>query len=167
MRAFAILKKVADAFGAALFLFTFVGFLVQVFWRYALNSPLPWTEEAVLIAFVWSIFWATAFIVPLRDHVTFDVAYDAVSDRTRRIFDIVSMAALLIAFVILIPYTWEYLDFLTRKKSPVLRLPMHWIYGCYLLFVVAVAVQAAWRLWHLLRPGGRGTPPHREAPDAV
>ena len=151
MRVLAILKRISDAIGVALFCATFFGFLVQVFWRYALDKPLPWTEEAVLIAFVWSIFWATAFIVPLRDHVTFDVVYDAVGVRTRRVFDFISMAALLVAFAMLIPYTWDYLEFLTRKKSPVLRLPMDLIFGCYLLFVVAVAVQAAWRIWQTFK----------------
>ncbi|WP_099823986.1 TRAP transporter small permease [Oceaniglobus indicus] len=154
MKIVAITKAIADAIGALLFLFTFAGFVVQVFWRYALNAPLPWTEEAVLIAFVWSVFWATAFMVPLRAHVTFDVVHDAVSPRTRRVFDLVSMAALLGAFVLLIPYTWDYLDFLTRKKSPVMRLPMHWVFSCYILFVVAVAVQAAWRIGQILRPRG-------------
>ncbi len=156
MRGLAILKRIADGVGALLFLVTFVGFLVQVFWRYVLNAPLPWTEEAVLIAFVWSIFWATAFVVPLRDHVTFDVVYDAVGPRTRRAFDLISMGALLVAFAMLVPYTWDYLDFLTRKKSPVMRLPMDLIFGCYLLFVVAVAVQAAWRIWQILRVPNHG-----------
>lgn len=155
MKTFAILKRCSDAVGVLLFIFTFVGFMVQVFWRYVLNAPLPWTGEAVLIAFVWSVFWATAFMVPLRGHVTFDVVYDLVDDPTKRVFAIISMVVLLIAFVILIPYTWDYLDFLTRKKSPVLRIPMHLVFSCYLIFVVAVAIQAAWKVAQLLRPGWR------------
>ena len=155
MKTLAVLKKLSDAVGVLLFLFTFIGFNVQVFWRYVLNSPLPWTEEAVLIAFVWSVFWATAFMVPLRGHISFDVVYDVVGDRTRRVFAMISMAALLIAFLMLIPYTWDYLEFLTRKKSPVMRIPMDLIYSCYMVFVVAVVIQAAWRLAQLFRPGWR------------
>lgn len=153
MKTLHALKTGADVVGVLLFLLTFLGFVVQVFWRYVLDTPLPWTGEVVLIAFVWSVFWATAFMVPLREHVTFDVVHDMVGERTRRVFGVISMLALLIAFAILIPYTWDYLEFLTRKKSPVLRLPMQYVFACYMLFVVAIVVQAGWRLGELLLPG--------------
>lgn len=141
-----LLKRVADWIGVALFLTAFCGFLVQIYYRYVLNNPLQWTEEFTMIAFIWTVFWAAAFLVPIREHVSFEVVYDVVSPRVRRAFSIVSMILVIVAFVILIPATWEYLDFLTRKKSPVLRLPMHLIYGCYLVFLVGFVIQAVARL---------------------
>ncbi|QDY71081.1 TRAP transporter small permease [Qingshengfaniella alkalisoli] len=136
----------ADAVGAALFLSAFTGFIIQIFYRYAMQRPLLWTEEFTMIAFIWAVFWAAAFNVPIREHVSFDVIYDVVSPQARRVFCIVSMLALIAAFFILIPYTWDYLDFLTRKKSSVLRIPMHFVYGCYLLFLLGFSAQAIWRL---------------------
>lgn len=149
------LKRGADAVGVLLFLVAFCGFIIQVFFRYVLNQPLAWTEEATMIAFIWTVFWAAAFMVPVRGHVTFDVVYDVVSPRLRRIFTLCTMALIVIAFTILIPYTLDYLQFLMRKKSSVLRFQMTWIYGCYLLFIVAFAIQAAWRIYRLLRPDWR------------
>ena len=149
------LKLGADTVGVLLFLAAFSGFIIQIFFRYVLNSPLAWTEEATLIAFIWTVFWAAAFMVPIREHVTFDVVYDVVSDEMKRRFTFVSMVLVVIAFVLLVPRTLDYLDFLLRKKSPVLRIPMTWIYGCYLLFVVAFALQAVWRIRNLLRSGWR------------
>ncbi|WMS41440.1 TRAP transporter small permease [Acuticoccus sp. MNP-M23] len=149
------LKRGADAVGVLLFLATFAGFIVQIFYRYVLNSPLAWTEEATMIAFIWAVFWAAAFMVPIREHVTFDVVYDVVPERVRRIFALVSMALIFVAFVILIPYTLDYLDFLLRKKSPVIRVRMTWVYGCYLLFVAGFVVQAGFRFYGLLRPNWR------------
>ncbi len=150
-----LLKRAADWIGVALFLGAFCGFLVQVVYRYALNNPLRWTEEFTMIAFIWTVFWAAAFLVPIREHVSFEVVYDVVSERTRRIFAIFSMVMLIIAFLLLIPATWDYLDFLTRKKSPVLRLPMHLIYGCYMLFLVGFTIQAVARLAALFGSGWR------------
>ena len=150
-----MLKKGADYVGALLFISAFTGFIVQVYFRYVLNKPLAWSEEATMIAFIWTVFWAAAFMVPIKEHVSFDVVYDVVSERTKRILSIIAMLVLVIAFVILIPYTLDYLDFLFRKKSPVLRIQMTWIYGCYLLFIVAFSAQAAWRLFHLLGPKWR------------
>ena len=118
-----LLKKAADAIGVLLFLFAFSGFIVQIFYRYVMNAPLLWTEEVTMIAFIWTVFWAAAFMTPIQSHVSFDVVYDIVNPKTRRIFCIISMLALFISFVLLVPATWDYLQFLTRKKSSVLRLP--------------------------------------------
>lgn len=151
-----ILKQGADYVGVLLFLSAFSGFIIQVFFRYVLNQPLAWSEEATMIAFIWTVFWAAAFMVPIKDHVSFDVVYDVVSQRTKRVFTIFSMILLFVAFVMLVPRTFDYLDFLLRKKSPVLRIQMTWVYGCYVLFLIAFAIQAAWRLYHLFRSTWRG-----------
>jgi TRAP-type C4-dicarboxylate transport system permease small subunit len=147
------LKEGADLIGVLLFTVAFLGFIVQVFFRYVMNSPILWTEEVTMIAFVWTVFWAAAFMVNIREHVTFDVVYEAMPPQIKRVMAIFAMVMLIIAFVLLIPATWDYLQFLLRKRSPVLRLPMTWIYACYLLFVVNFTIQAAWRLWRLFSPG--------------
>lgn len=149
------LKRGADLVGVLLFLAAFSGFIVQIFFRYVLNEPLAWTEEATMIAFIWTVFWSAAFMVPVREHVTFDVVYDIVSAPTRRVMTMVTLSMIIVAFVVLVPYTYDYLDFLQRKKSPVLRYQMTWIYGCYLVFIVAFAIQSAWRLYSLFRPNWR------------
>nr|WP_272212031.1 TRAP transporter small permease [Marinicella sp. W31]MDC2877926.1 TRAP transporter small permease [Marinicella sp. W31] len=146
------LKAVADAIGALFFLSAFVGFIIQIFYRYVMNRPLLWTEEFTMIAFIWAVFWAAAFCVPIREHVSFDVVYDIVPERARRFFTMFSMVMLIAAFALLIPYTWDYLDFLTRKKSSVLRIPMNLVYGCYLFFLFGFTVQAIWRLIRLSGP---------------
>lgn len=147
------LKIVADSIGVGLFTIAFTGFIVQVFFRYVVNRPILWTEEVTMIAFVWTVFWAAAFIVNIREHVTFDVVYEVMSPKVKRIMAIFSMIVLIGTFLVLIPATWDYLEFLLRKKSPVLRIPMAWIYGCYILFVVNFTIQAALRLWRLFMPG--------------
>ncbi|PLW76900.1 TRAP transporter small permease [Cohaesibacter celericrescens] len=145
-----LLKKAANTIGVLLFLTAFCGFIVQIFYRYVLNLPLLWTEEVTMIAFIWAVFWAAAFITPIREHVSFDVVYEMVSVKKRRIFSIISMVVLIIAFCMLVPHTLDYLEFLMRKKSAVLRLPMHWIYGCYFLFLCGFIIQAVHRVWKLL-----------------
>ncbi|MFN3663792.1 TRAP transporter small permease [Yoonia sp.] len=150
-----LLSQVANAVGGLLFITAFGGFIVQIFFRYVIGEPLRWTEEFTMIAFIWTVFWVAAFVVPIREHVSFDVVYDVVSPRVRRVFAIFSMVMVIAAFGILIPYTLEYLDFLQRRRSPVMRWPMHWIYGCYLLFVVGFALKAAARLFLLVGPDWR------------
>lgn len=150
-----VLKGGADTIGVLLFVVAFSGFIVQIFFRYVMGNPVLWTEEVTMIAFVWTVFWAAAFMVNIREHVTFDVLYEVVTPETRRLLAIFSMVVLIFGFALLIPATWDYLVFLLRKKSAVLRVQMTWIYGCYLLFVVNFTIQAAWRLWLLFSPKWR------------
>ncbi|MCA0938701.1 TRAP transporter small permease [Salipiger pacificus] len=150
-----LLSRAADAIGIVMFLAAFCGFIVQIFFRYVMGTPLVWSEEFVMIAFIWTVFWAAAFLVPIREHVTFDVVYDVVSPKTQRVMAIFTMIVAIIAFGLLFLPTLDYLDFLTRKKSPVLRIPMHWIYGCYLLFVAGLSLKMAGRLLRLFGPRWR------------
>lgn len=144
-----LLSKLADSIGALFFLAAFSGFIIQVFYRYVLNDPIRWSEELIMIAFIWVVFWAAAFMVPIKRHVTLEVVYDIVPPKTKRIFAIISMLVIIVSFVILMPATLDYLDFLTRKKSPVLRVPMHLIYSCYLLFLIGFTVKSGIRLCKL------------------
>ncbi|HWV19429.1 MAG TPA: TRAP transporter small permease [Devosia sp.] len=147
-----VLKEGADLIGVLLFTTAFLGFIVQIFFRYVVNRPILWTEEVTMIAFVWTVFWAAAFMVNIREHVSFDVVYEVMSPQVKRIMAIFSMVVLIGTFLLLIPATWDYLEFLLRKRSPVLRISMTWVYGCYLLFVVNFTIQAAVRLWRLFTP---------------
>jgi TRAP-type C4-dicarboxylate transport system permease small subunit len=150
LRVLKTLKLGTDMIGSLLFFATFVGFVVQIFFRYALNSPVVWTEEVTMIAFLWTVFWSAAFMVRIKEHVCFDVVYDVVSPRVRRLFAIYAMVLLAVAFLLLMPKTVDYLQFLMRKRSPVLRIPMHYIYAGYLLFLFNFTIQALWRLKGLL-----------------
>jgi TRAP-type C4-dicarboxylate transport system permease small subunit len=140
------LKRAADIVGAVLFLLTFAGFLIQIFARYVLNHPLGWSEEYTMIVFIWTVFWAAAFMVPERNHVSFDVVYELAAPQGRRVLTIISMLCLVVAFVILLPAAFDYIAFMARKKSPVMLLPMSYVYGSYLLFVASFIVQGLWRL---------------------
>ncbi|KUP91602.1 TRAP transporter small permease [Tritonibacter horizontis] len=150
-----LLSRAADVVGITLFLAAFAGFILQVFFRYVMGTPLIWSEEFVMIAFIWTVFWAAAFIVPIREHVTFDVVYVVLSPAWQRALAIFAMITGIIAFGLLVLPVLDYLDFLTRKKSPVLRIPMHWIYGCYLFFVVGFLFKLLARLIQLLGPNWR------------
>jgi TRAP-type C4-dicarboxylate transport system permease small subunit len=85
-----------------------------------------------------------------RDHVSFDIVYDFVSPKTRRVMTIVSLALMVAAFILLLAPTWDYMEFLMRKKTSVLRIPKIYVFGVFMLFLVAFAAQGGWRLRGLL-----------------
>lgn len=144
------LKKGADLVGVLLFLATFTGILLQVFFRYVLDSPVAWSEEYTMIAYMWTVFWAAAFMVSEREHVSFDIVYDTASPYARRLMAIVALVFLIVAFILLMPPTWDYLEFLTRRRTSVLRIPRVWVFGVFFVFLIAFTAQSGWRLRGLL-----------------
>lgn len=143
----------ADNVAVALLAAMFVAFILQIFTRYVINYPLGWTLEVCLTTWLWLVFWSSAFVLTERDHVTFDLFYLTAGERTRRVFAIVSAAAILAGFLAALPATLDYITFYKIKKSATLRIRLDIVFSVYALFAFAVIVRSAFRLWFLARGG--------------
>lgn len=152
-RAVGLLRTAAEGVAAAMLAAMFLTFVLQIFSRYVLDAPLGWTLELTLTLWVWIVFFGCAFVVRDRDHVTFDILYLAVGSRTRRVFAMISAAAIAIGFAVSLLPTWDYIDFLKIKKSATLRIPLRTVFSIYALFLVVLAVRAAWSFVRALRQG--------------
>jgi len=147
------LRARADNVAVALLTAMFVAFVLQIFTRYVINYPLGWTLEVCLTTWLWLVFWSSAFVLKERDHVTFDLFYLMSSDRVRRIFALVSAAAILAGFLAALPATIDYITFYKIKKSATLRIRLDVVFSVYALFAFAVIVRSAMRVWYLARGG--------------
>ena len=147
-------NKAANAIGGGLFLALFIVFIVQIAARFCFNKPLPWTDEAAVILYVWVILWAAAFIVPEREHVVFDLVWNSVNQRTRQVMQIVGN--LMVGGLALcgIPASWDYVHFMAREGTPVLGLPFMWVFLPFVLLLVALVVRSAWAILDALRGVG-------------
>ncbi|MBT4161628.1 MAG: TRAP transporter small permease [Gammaproteobacteria bacterium] len=145
------LVKFTEAVAAALLLALFLSFLLQIFSRYILLQPFGWTVELCLTLWIWIVFWGNAFVVRHDQHVRFDMLYRAVQPRTRRLFALVSAAAIATAMAVSLYPTWDYVDFMKIQKSASLRIPLSTIFSVYIIFMAATALTYAWRFYQLLR----------------
>jgi TRAP-type C4-dicarboxylate transport system permease small subunit len=107
----------------ASFVMLFVLFVINVFYRYALNAPLTWPYELITLGFVWTAIFAATYVRRIHAHVHFSLAYDAVSPKTQRIFRILANGAVVIAFAIAIPATLDWVLFMGFKKTANLKIP--------------------------------------------
>src|ERR1700675_385098 len=105
------LRRCADLVGAGIFAVLFLSLVVQVVRRFVFGAPAAWTEELAAIAFVWVIFWGTAFTVPLQAHVAVDFAVANFGPRVRRALYALGLAALGACFLWALPGTADYLRF--------------------------------------------------------
>ena len=147
-------RKAANAVGGGLFLILFLVFVVQVTARFAFNKPMPWTDEAAVILYVWVILWAAAAIVPEREHVVFDLVWNACGRRGRRVMRIVGNGALGALAAWALPACWDYVHFMQREGTPVLGVSFMWVFLPFVLMLGALVVRSVWGIVQALRGEG-------------
>lgn len=146
-------KRFAESVAVVAFAAMFAAFIVQIASRYLFNSPISWTLEVCLIAYVWVVFWSSDILVKEREHIVFDVLFNMAPPAVRRWFAVFVTLSLVLVFAAALPGTADYIAFLGRRRSTVLHVPMPVVFGGFLVFVVAVVVSGLIRLRRLLRPG--------------
>jgi TRAP-type C4-dicarboxylate transport system permease small subunit len=149
----AVWNRLASMVAVVAFAVMFAAFMVQIFSRYVLNAPISWTLEVCLIAYVWIVFWSSGILLKERQHIVFDVLYNLAPVKPRRWLAIINTASLFVVFLIALPGVYDYTAFITRRTSTTLHIPMQYVFGGFLIFVIAVVIQAAFRLWRLARSG--------------
>jgi C4-dicarboxylate transporter, DctQ subunit len=150
------LRKRAENVIVALFAIMFISFLLQIAFRYLLDRPLGWTDEVVVLCWVWLVLWGAAFILSDKDEIRFDIVYELVPERTRRTFTVISSLALVVLFVVSLPASWNYVLFMKREKSAYLGMPFDYLYSIYIIFSVACIVKHVRIAWNAFR--GRESP---------
>jgi len=147
------LSRWADSVGAGVFAVLFSSLVAQVGLRFVFGAPAAWTEELAAIAFIWVIFWGTAFTVPLPSHVAVDFVVPRFAPSVRRALYALGLAALGGCFLWALPGIADYLTFMMRERTPVLD----WPYGAVYSVFIAAAVMVVLRcLAAIVRPEASG-----------
>lgn len=79
-RTLAVVRIACIALATALFVIV----VVAVFGRYVFGFALSWTEEVPRYLLIWVSFLGAAACVAKREHVGFDILFNALPDRVRR-----------------------------------------------------------------------------------
>jgi len=145
------LRRGAAAIGAGLFATLFVVFLVQITARFGFNKPLPWTDEAAVMLYVWVILWSAAFVVPEREHVMFDLVWSAVGRRARQTMRVLGHALIGGLAAWALPASWDYVRFMGREGTPVLGVSFQWVFLPFALLLAALVARSAWGIVRALR----------------
>lgn len=143
--------KGANALGAALFVALFLVFMVQIAARFGFGRPLPWTDEAAVVLYVWVILWASAFVVAEREHVMFDLVWNACGRRARQVMRITGNLMLGGLAAWALPASWDYVQFMAREGTPVLGIPFMWVFLPFVLLLAALVLRSVVNIWRAAR----------------
>jgi TRAP-type C4-dicarboxylate transport system permease small subunit len=144
------LRQAADHVAAAMFVAVFLIFNYKIFTRYFEHNEAVWADEVLVILFIWIIFWAQSFIVRDKDQITFDLVYRLLPPRGQRVAALARYLLIGGIFLWSLPGSLGYIQFLWREHTPVLNLPLDWVYACFGLFLIAVIVRCAFGIRKLL-----------------
>jgi TRAP-type C4-dicarboxylate transport system permease small subunit len=147
--------QAANLICGLMFAAVFLIFNYKIITRYLEHDEAVWADEVSVILFVWIVFWASAFLVPDRQQITFDLVYRHAGERTRRWMALARLVLVGGIFLYALPGSIDYILFLWRERTPVLNLRLDIIYSCFGIFLVAVVLRSAWSIVRLLGPQWR------------
>ena len=145
------LRRRAENVCAALLVAMFLCFILQIASRYVFNYPLGWTDEVSVLCWIWCILWGAVFALRERDEVRFDIIYSSASEKTRRIFTVVTGVVVIVLFAIALPAVIAYVTFLKVERSAYLGIRLDYLYSIYVLFSAGVIVRYAALTWRAIR----------------
>lgn len=145
------LRRRAENVAVALLSLMFATFICQIFFRYVLNSPLGWSEEVIIVTWLWTVLWGAAFVLGEAEEIRFDIIYSSISERTRRVFTVITGLVLIAAYVISLPAAYDYVSFMKVEHSAYLRVPLNWMYSIFIAFTVACIARYCWLVYSAVR----------------
>ena len=170
------LTRIAELITAILLAVIFITFLLQIFTRYAPKIawlapfsiveswmaslvPIGWTVNLISLLWVWLIFVGCSFALQDRDHVTFDVFYNAVPLQWRRIFAVITAGLLMGVFAYALGPTFDAIfgsRLMDLKKIQTIVLPISgekiaikWLFAPVVLFMVVTILRSGMQLYKL------------------
>ena len=157
------LRNAANFIGTLSYSVLFVTFIFQVTMRFAFNKPLSWSDELIVILYVFSMFWAGAFMLKEKDHVMLDIVYEHLGPQGKRISCIAYSLIVGGLFLWAVPASFSYVKFMMREDTPVLGVPYAYVFATFILFLIAIGFFYLKKLITLFGPAWKdevGLVPH-------
>jgi TRAP-type C4-dicarboxylate transport system permease small subunit len=138
-----VLRRVMEVTTVAMVAVYAVLILLQVFFRYALNSSLTWSEELVMYILLWSVMVGSAIATDRGAHIALNPLDPHLTPRWRRIRAIAADACTVSFCGILLYYGLILIVRTQMMTSPAAGIPMKYVYaampvGAALIIILSV-----------------------------
>lgn len=130
-----ILDIVLEWSAIIIFSIIFIVVLLQIVFRYFLNSPLVWTEELSRYLFIWISFLGWVFATRNGSHIRISALIDALPQLVRRALTLIN--AIMVIFLAVI-MTWQGIIMTARSTS----VPTTTLFFSFALVYAAVPISS-------------------------
>ncbi|GHU28529.1 hypothetical protein AGMMS50256_10990 [Betaproteobacteria bacterium] len=139
-----VARKAAEYLTALLFCTLFFAFVSQIFMRYALNSPLNWSEELSIICYMWIVFVACSFTLRDGQHVIFTIVVQSLPQRARTVLALVSSLVIVVMLLRVSYGIFDYITFMKVEKTPALFLRKDYVFSIFIVFIAMLVLRCLW-----------------------
>lgn len=120
---------------AATFIIMFSVFVIQIIARYIFRAPLAWAYEITVSCYLWTVVLGACLAQRERSHVVFTLIYDKLPLRLRAFSSFLGSALVAVAFIWSFVPSCEFVAFMSRQKTSVLRIGLNIVYAPYIPFL--------------------------------
>lgn len=117
-------------------LVTFIAFIVNVIARYAINAPINACYELCLAGLVWCLLLSAPYAARKHNNVAFTLVYDHMNPVGQLVFRLIGNGFLIFCFAMMLYPCYDWVMFMHRKFTAVLRIRMDIIYFPFVVFNV-------------------------------
>lgn len=124
----------------------FVTFIIGIFSRYIFKTPVEWTYEVSLLAYMWTTYFGASYAYKRNDHVVFGLFYDGRGPGMKRFLRILYNLVVAVAMAILFyPATMTILR--RTAKTGTLLWPQKYVFLPFAFMLVAVCLRCLYNIY--------------------
>jgi len=142
-----VFDLIEQGFGVLFLLVMFFSVLIQIFFRYVLQSPLTWTEEASRYSFIWIVLLGAAFAVRRKEHVVMEVLVKRFPPSLQRYISLILNTIILISLIYLLPVSWRFFWFVKDVSAPTLKISWGFLFFSAPLSMALMTIHTFIRLF--------------------
>ena len=127
---------------------------IGVFFRYVLNSAIPWTEEADRYLFIWLSFIGASITMRRTAHIAVDILVRSFDAGLRRWVALLTQAFVLAFLVVVFLASRPVIEVTSLTHATATDIPISWVYlavpvGCVLIAIETLRLMT--RTWKSLK----------------
>lgn len=115
--------------------------IIQVFFRYVLNSPLIWSEECARYMFVWTVMLGLGYNVRTNNNISVSLVTSRLPRGVQRGMEYITDLIVLASYLFCLPPVMKYLEAQSRIRSTAMRMPMGFLAVSVLAGVLSLLLQ--------------------------
>ena len=100
----------------------------QVIFRFVIEQPLAWTEELAIYCLVWLTFLGAAYAMSLKAHIGVEFFTNLFPLKVQQVLFTIATIVSIVFYVMMVVQGYDLAKQSMTQLSPVLRIPMGWIY---------------------------------------